>query len=53
VRSVFIFTRRAVYADRYDIFGIAQKEWARLMPFFFERELANAVESSLIREQSR
>lgn len=49
VRSVFIFTRKAVYDRRYDIFGIAEKEWNKLMPFFFERELANAVEASVLR----
>ena len=49
VRSIFIFTRTAVYDRRYDIFGIAEKEWNRLMPFYFERELANAVEDSIIR----
>jgi len=49
VRSIFVFTRSAVYDRRYDIFGIAEKEWNRLMPFFFERELAKAVETSRIR----
>lgn len=49
VRSIFIFTRKAIYDARYDIFGIAEKEWNKLMPFFFERELANAVETSVIR----
>ena len=49
VRALFIFTRKAVYDARYDIFGIAEKEWEKLMPFFFERELANAVETSVLR----
>lgn len=49
VRAMFIFVRAAVYNRRYDIFGIAEKEWNRLMPFFFERELANAVETSILR----
>ncbi len=49
VRAMFIFARKAVYDARYDIFGIAEKEWAKLMPFYFERELANAVETSVVR----
>ena len=49
VRSIFIFVRRGGYKRRYRIFDIAEKEWARLMPFYFERELANAVEDSIIR----
>lgn len=49
VRAMFIFARKAVYDARYDIFGIAEKEWSRLMPFFFERELAKAVEESVLR----
>lgn len=53
VRSVFIFVRSAVYNRRYDIFGTAEKTWARLMPFFFERELEKAVETSLIRGRGK
>ena len=49
VRAMFIFSRKAVYDARYDIFGIAAKEWNTLMPFYFERELANAVETSVLR----
>ena len=49
VRSVFVFAKSAVYDRRYDIFGIAEKEWNRLMPFYFERELANAVQESILR----
>lgn len=49
VRAMFIFTRKAVYDARYDIFGIAEKAWTKLMPFYFERELANAVETSIVR----
>ena len=49
VRGIFMFVRSATYDRRYDIFGIAEKEWNRLMPFFFERELANAVEASVLR----
>lgn len=53
VRAIFIFTRAAVYNRRYDIFGIAEKEWNKLMPFFFERELDKAVEDSIIRGRGR
>lgn len=50
VRSIFIFTREAPkYAARYDILGYARKEFNTLMPFFFERELAKAVETHTIR----
>jgi len=46
VRSVFIFTQGARYRPRYNIFALAQREWNRLMPFFFNRELEKAMQSS-------
>ncbi len=49
VRSVFIFTRSANYRPRYNIFALAQREWDRLMPFYFNRELQKALESSKYR----
>jgi hypothetical protein len=45
VRSVLIFTPRATYRKRYDIFGLAERQWEKLMPFYFGRELAKAVQS--------
>lgn len=48
-RSVFIFVDRVTYKPRYDIFGMAEKRWQAVMPFFFERELAKAVENSRLR----
>ncbi len=52
VRSVFIFTHKANYRPRYNIFALAQREWDRLMPFYFNRELQKALESSKYRGQS-
>jgi len=52
VRSVFIFTRQANYKPRYNIFALAQREWDRLMPFYFNRELQKALESSKFRGRS-
>lgn len=49
VRSIFIFTRGATYRPRYNIFGLAQRAWDKLMPFYFNRELAKALESSKFR----
>lgn len=49
VRSVFIFTRQANYKPRYNIFALAQREWDRLMSFYFNRELEKALESSKYR----
>ncbi len=46
VRSIFIFTRRARYTPRYDIFGLAQRSWNKLMPFYFDRELRKALASA-------
>jgi len=52
VRSVFIFTRQANYKPRYNIFALAQREWDKLMPFYFNRELQKALESSKYRGRS-
>jgi len=49
IRSIFIFTSRATYRPRYDIFGLAQRQWDKLMPFFFNRELEKALASSKYR----
>lgn len=51
VRSIFIFTRHVSYQPRYDIFGMAERTWDRLMPFFFNRELDKAVQSSKFRRR--
>jgi len=52
VRSVFIFTRDARYKPRYNIFALAEREWDRLMPFYFNRELEKALQSSKYRGRS-
>ena len=44
VRSIFIFTRKASYKPRYNIFGLAQRAWDKLMPFHFNRELQKALD---------
>lgn len=49
VKSIFIFTRAARYQKRFDIFAYAEREWSQLMPFYFERELAKAVQTSKLR----
>lgn len=49
VRSIFVFTRSARYTPRYDIYGLAQRQWNALMPFHFNRELAKALESAKLR----
>lgn len=49
VRSVMIFVRGATYKPRYDIFGLAQRSWNKLMPFHFQRELEKAVQTSKFR----
>lgn len=48
-RSMFIFTTYVHYTPRYNIFGLAQKEWDRLMPFYFNRELQKAIDTSIYR----
>lgn len=52
IRSIFIFTKRATYRPRYDIFGLAQRQWDKLMPFYFNRELEKALASSKYRGQA-
>ncbi|MCC4600302.1 hypothetical protein [Xanthomonas melonis] len=47
VRSIFIFTESASYTPRYDIFGLAQRTWDKLMPFYFNRELDKAIQSAI------
>ncbi|WP_115530647.1 hypothetical protein [Xanthomonas campestris] len=47
VRSVFVFTARASYTQRYDIFGLAQRTWDKLMPFYFNSELDKALRSAI------
>jgi len=49
VRSVFLFVRDVRYRPRFNIFEYAQREWTRLFPFFFERELQKAVQESILR----
>lgn len=52
VRSIFIFTSKASYKPRYNIFGLAQRTWDKLMPFHFNRELEKALETSKYRGRS-
>lgn len=49
VRSVVFFVKSVSYRERYDIFGFAQRTYDDLFPFYFERELAAAVETAKIR----
>ncbi|NLA67365.1 MAG: hypothetical protein GX856_03805 [Gammaproteobacteria bacterium] len=49
VRSIFVFVRSVRYRQRFDIYGLAQRQWDRLMPFHFRRELQKALESSKFR----
>ena len=46
VRSIFIFTNTAAYSPRYDIFGMAEDTWKRLMPVFLKRELEKAMDTA-------
>lgn len=46
VRSILIYTTRANYAPRFDIFEDARKQWNLLMPSYFKYELQKAVVSS-------
>jgi hypothetical protein len=52
VRSIFIFTKNASYQPRYNIFGLAQRQWNKLMPFHFNRELQKALDTSKYRGRS-
>lgn len=49
VRSIFVFTKAPTYRPRYDIYEYARREWNRLMPFHFNRELAKAVQTAIAR----
>lgn len=49
VRSIFVFTKAPQYRPRYDIYEYARREWNRLMPFHFNRELAKAVQTAIAR----
>lgn len=49
VRSILIFVRGVQYKPRYDIFGLAQRTWDKLMPFHFNRELEKAIQTSKFR----
>lgn len=46
VRSIFIFTNTAGYRPRYDIFGMAEDTWKKLMPFYLKRELEKAMQTA-------
>lgn len=47
--SIFAFVRRPSYRKRFDIFSLAGKVYSRRFDFYFERELAKAIETSKIR----
>lgn len=49
IRSWVIFVKGATYRSRYDIFGMAQRTWDKLMPFHFQRELEKAIQTSKFR----
>lgn len=49
VKSIFIFTRPAQYKKRYDVYAYAEREFRNDWPFYFERELAKAVQTSKLR----
>lgn len=49
VKSIFVFVHTPRYTARYDIYGLAQRQWNTLMPFYFNRELAKALETSKLR----
>lgn len=46
VRSIFVFTTTAAYRPRYDIFGMAEDTWKKLMPFYLKRELEKAMQNA-------
>ena len=46
VRSVFLIVDSASYRARYDIYGMAERIYTKLFPFYFDRELRKAVESA-------
>lgn len=49
VKSIFVFVTTPTYTARYNIYGLAQRQWNTLMPFYFNRELAKALETSKYR----
>lgn len=49
VRSILRFVSSVSYRPRYDIFGLAERLYAREYPFHFERELGKAVQTSKFR----
>ena len=49
VKSIFVFVTTPTYSARYNIYGLAQRQWNTLMPFHFNRELAKALETSKFR----
>ncbi|UZW62757.1 hypothetical protein [Lysobacter enzymogenes] len=49
VRSILVFVTGVHYTKRYDIFGMAQRSYSKLLPFFFRRELDKAVQTSKFR----
>lgn len=49
VKSIFVFVTTPTYSARYNIYGLAQRQWNTLMPFHFSRELAKALETSKLR----
>lgn len=49
VKSIFVFVTTPTYSARYNIYGLAQRQWNTLMPFHFNRELAKALETSRLR----
>lgn len=53
LRSVLHFVRQATYKPRYPIFDIAERQWNKLMPFHFNRELEKAVQTAVTRSGSR
>ena len=49
IDSIFIFVRSVSYRPRYRIYEFAQREWNKLFPFHFPRELAKAVATARFR----
>lgn len=47
--SIFAFVRRPAYKKRLDIFDLARKVYTRRFDFYFEREMAKAIETMKIR----
>ncbi len=49
VRSVLRFVRSVSYTPRYPIFRLAERIYSREFPFHFDRELAKAVQTAIVR----